>query len=201
MCALWLANVEPDIVFDGQLTLRVGDKEVHLIEVGPAHTRGDVLVYVPQDRVVFTGDILFVDSHPIVWEGPIQNWISACDRILALDVDVVIPGHGPLTDKRGVLETRRYWERLQAAAAEVGSAGLPVAEALSALHAHETLREHERLVVNMDTALRELSGVHTPRDPLVMLARMGRFAEQLRVQRARAATAKTAREEEAAQAD
>ena len=174
---------KPDTVFDGQLVLRVGDKEVHLFEVGPAHTQGDVLVYVPQDRVVFTGDILFIGSHPIAWEGPIQNSINACDRILALDVDVVIPGHGPLTDKAGVLETRRYWERLQTAAAEVGSAGLPEAEALCALNAHKVLGEQERLVVNMDTALRELSGVHTPRDPLVMLARMGRFAEELRALR------------------
>jgi cyclase len=62
--------------------------------LGPAHTKGDLLVHLPKERVVFTGDILFVGSHPIVWEGPISNWIAACDRILALDPAVVVPGLG-----------------------------------------------------------------------------------------------------------
>ena len=59
-----------------------------LVEVGPAHTKGDVFVHVPSSRVVFSGDILFAGSHPIMWQGPVENWIRACDRLLALDVDV-----------------------------------------------------------------------------------------------------------------
>ena len=59
----------PDRTFNGELTLKVGDKDVQLIEVGPAHTEGDTLVYVPKDRVVYTGDILFVDGTPIIWAG------------------------------------------------------------------------------------------------------------------------------------
>jgi hypothetical protein len=47
-----------------------------------------------------------------VWEGPVENWIRACDRIPALDVEVVVPGHGPLTDKEGVRLAREYWEGL-----------------------------------------------------------------------------------------
>jgi glyoxylase-like metal-dependent hydrolase (beta-lactamase superfamily II) len=81
------------------MDLMVGDKEVHLIEVGPAHTAGDALVHVPKDRTVCTGDILFIESTPIMWAGPVENWINACDRILAMDVDVIVPGHGPLATK------------------------------------------------------------------------------------------------------
>ena len=73
--------VHPTRTFDGELTLKVGDKEVHLLEVGPAHTAGDVLVHVPSDGVLYAGDILFIEGHPILWEGPIENWVSACDRI------------------------------------------------------------------------------------------------------------------------
>ncbi len=58
----------------------VGDRRVRLIEVGPAHTGGDVVVHLPDDGVVFTGDILFHGGHPIVWAGPVGNWIAACDR-------------------------------------------------------------------------------------------------------------------------
>ena len=66
--------------FDGRLDLAVGDRKVELIEVGPAHTRGDVIAWVPSTRTLFTGDILFAGSHPIAWEGPVANWISACSR-------------------------------------------------------------------------------------------------------------------------
>lgn len=168
----------PNTTFDKRLVLQVGNKEVQLIEVGPAHTKGDVIVYVPQDRVVFTGDILFVGSHPIVWDGPIDNWIAACDVILGLDVDVVVPGHGPLTDKQGVLDTKAYWLRLQDATADT-PADDPLdpqaAERIaSGLRGNQGLREAERLVINVDTALRELVRDRSRRDPLAMLARMAR---------------------------
>ena len=62
--------VLPTRTFEDELALTVGDKEVRLINVGPAHTGGDVLVHVPGDRNVFTGDILFNEGHPVIWEGP-----------------------------------------------------------------------------------------------------------------------------------
>src|SRR3712207_7524042 len=53
-----------------------------LIEVGPAHTRGDTLVHLPRERVLFAGDILFVGGHPVIWHGSVDGWIAACERIL-----------------------------------------------------------------------------------------------------------------------
>ena len=91
------------------MTLQVGDKKVKLVEVGPAHTRGDVLVHVPKDRIVYTGDIAFIGGHPIVWAGPVGNWIKACDLILGWDVETVVPGHGPITDKNGIRRLRDYF--------------------------------------------------------------------------------------------
>ncbi|MGB1087553.1 MAG: MBL fold metallo-hydrolase, partial [Alphaproteobacteria bacterium] len=78
----------PTRTFSGQLDLKVGNKDVHLIEVGPAHTQGDVLVHVPAEKAVYTGDILFIEGTPIMWTGPVSNWINACDQMLALDIDV-----------------------------------------------------------------------------------------------------------------
>jgi len=92
----------PTRTFDGRLDVEVGGKPVELVEVGPAHTRGDLIVHSPADHAVFTGDILFIGGTPIVWAGPLSNWIAACDLILGLDVDTVVPGHGPVTDKAGV---------------------------------------------------------------------------------------------------
>lgn len=62
--------VLPTETFSGEMSLQVGDKAVRLIEVGPAHTRGDVLVYVPGDKVLYTGDMLFNGGHPAIWAGP-----------------------------------------------------------------------------------------------------------------------------------
>ncbi|MBC8475947.1 MAG: MBL fold metallo-hydrolase, partial [Gammaproteobacteria bacterium] len=88
-----VAEKLPTRTFSGDLQLQVGGKRVELIEVGPAHTRGDVLVYVPEDKTVFTGDILFIDGTPLMWAGPVANWIAAGDRIRATQADVIVPGH------------------------------------------------------------------------------------------------------------
>ena len=98
----------PTRTFDGRLDLDVGGRDVELIEVGPAHTAGDTIVHVPDAKTVYTGDILFIGGTPIVWAGPLSNWIAACDLMLGLDVDIVVPGHGPVTDKAGVAAVRDY---------------------------------------------------------------------------------------------
>ena len=167
----------PTTTFDERLTLRVGDKEVHLVEVGPAHTSGDAIVHVPADRVVFTGDILFIGSHPIVWDGPVSNWIRACDRILELDVDTIVPGHGPLTDRAGVRRVKEYWEYLLSESRDRFEAGMSADEAARdiALDGFSHWRDRERVAVNVDTIFRDLSGDRSRRDPLAMLARMARF--------------------------
>jgi cyclase len=167
----------PTTTFDGELKLKVGDKDVHLIEVGPAHSRGDAIVYVPADRVVFSGDILFIGSHPIVWEGPVENWIRACDRILALDVDTVVPGHGPITDKKGVHRVKDYWEYLLSESRRRFDGGMTAREAAGdiALDGFAGWIDRERIAVNVDTIYREFSGDRSRRDPLAMLALMARF--------------------------
>ena len=83
------------------MTLHVGAKEVRLLNVGPAQTRGDVMVHVPQDRTVFTGDIVFIGGHPPAWAGPISNWIRACDIILGWDVETIARPRAA-TAKQGV---------------------------------------------------------------------------------------------------
>jgi cyclase len=168
---------EPDETFTGELSLQVGSKDVQLLEVGPAHTRGDVLVHVPRDRVLFSGDILFNGSHPVVWAGPIGNWIAACDRILALDVDVVVPGHGKLADKHAVEEMRAYLQYVRDEARLCHERGLSPLDAARELRhdAFATWGEPERLVVNVVAAYREL-GADAPADTLELLRLMAELA-------------------------
>jgi glyoxylase-like metal-dependent hydrolase (beta-lactamase superfamily II) len=104
--------VFPDQRFSGELTLKIGSREVLLIEVGPAHTQGDTMALLGAERVLFSGDILFNGAHPIAWAGPVSNWIAACDRILAMELEIIVPGHGPLADQGSVRELKAYFEYL-----------------------------------------------------------------------------------------
>lgn len=170
--------VLPTETFDGELELRVGDKTVRLIEVGPAHTRGDTLAYLPAQRVLFSGDILFHGSHPIAWAGPVSNWIAACDRILALDPETIVPGHGPLAGPGAVRELRAYFEYLYEHGRRLHGEGMdPVTAARAlALDRWADWGERERLAVNLATIFRELDHDLTPGNPLEAFAQMAALA-------------------------
>ncbi len=150
----------PTRVFEGRLELDVAGTTVDLIEVGPAHTGGDVIVHVPAARTVFTGDILFVDGTPIMWRGPVGNWIRACDLILELDPEVIVPGHGPLTDRRGVEQMKDYLTTIADEARKLFDEGVPAEEAARRMAGGRfaSLPDRERIAVNVDTLYREFRG-------------------------------------------
>lgn len=168
----------PQETFTGELSIRVGERELRLIEVGPAHTRGDTLVHAPAQRVLFTGDILFSEAHPIAWAGPVSNWIAACHRILAMDVEVIVPGHGPLTGPDAVRELKAYFEYLYE------QARIHHAEGMTALQAARSIslgrwvhwRQRERLVVNIANIYSELDGDPQPPNPLAAFEQMAELA-------------------------
>jgi cyclase len=168
----------PTKTFEDELILKVGDKEVHLIEVGPAHTLGDTLVYIPADRVVFTADILFIGGHPIIWAGPTSNWLRACDRILAMDVETIVPGHGPITDKKGVVEVKGYLEYIYQEARKRYEAGMSAQEAARDINLdrYATWTDGERIAANVASIFRELKGDQTRPSMVEMFERMAELA-------------------------
>ena len=145
---------------NGDLTLRVGDRAVALMEVGPAHTAGDVIVHLPDTRTVFTGDILFIDGTPIIWAGPVANWLAACDRIIDLEPEVVVPGHGPITDPSGVQAVQDYLRFVHDEARTRFDADMDLRDAVFdiALGEFSGLGDAERLAVNVSTLYREFRG-------------------------------------------
>jgi glyoxylase-like metal-dependent hydrolase (beta-lactamase superfamily II) len=170
--------VLPTQTFQGRLELRVGDKPVELIEVGPAHTAGDVLVHSPADRAIFTGDILFIGGTPIMWQGPVANWIRACEWIEALDVDHVVPGHGPVTDRSGARAVREYLCYVRDEARKRYDAGMPVEKAIRdiALGEYRSWLDRERIAVNVDALYREFAGGGAPAKPLELWGLMAELA-------------------------
>lgn len=173
-----IRHTPPTRTFDGELDLRVGDKPVHLREVGPAHTRGDVLVHSPADRTVYTGDILFIEGTPIIWEGPVGNWIRACKLIEAMDVDHIVPGHGPITDKHGVKAVRQYLEYVEKQARMRFDAGLSAFEAARDIELAEysAWSDPERIAVNVDSLYREFRGEQAATDTFELFTRMAALA-------------------------
>ena len=166
----------PTDTFERRLDLSVGSKTIELWEVGPAHTRGDVIVYAPDDGVVFTGDILFIEGTPIVWEGPVANWIAACDRILEIKPNVIVPGHGPLTDLKGVRAVQDYLAYIQSEARIRFDAGLSAMEAARdiTLGAFSSWLDAERIAVNVHTLYAEFDP-QAPRPNVIEL--FGHMAE------------------------
>ncbi|HEV7586438.1 MAG TPA: MBL fold metallo-hydrolase [Solirubrobacteraceae bacterium] len=171
--------VLPDERFSGELSLRVGSREVLLIEVGPAHTAGDTLALLPDDRVLFSGDILFNGAHPIAWAGPVSNWIAACDRILGMDLAVIVPGHGPLADQASVRELKAYFEYLYEQARTCHAAGMTSLQAARSISLDRWAEwgERERLAVNLATIYAELWEDAEPLDALAAFGQMAQMAE------------------------
>ena len=168
----------PQETFSRALTVAVGDRKLELIEVGPAHTRGDTLVHAPRERVLFSGDILFSGAHPITWAGPVSNWIAACERILAMDPELIVPGHGPLAGADAVRELKAYFEYLYEQARRCRAEGMTALEAARAiaLDRWADWGDPERLVVNVDNIYRELEGDQQPTNPLVAFEQMATLA-------------------------
>jgi glyoxylase-like metal-dependent hydrolase (beta-lactamase superfamily II) len=147
-----------DQTFDRDLTIEVGGRRIDLLNLGPAHTAADSVVHVPDAGVLFGGDLLFIGCTPIVWAGPIANWVAACDAMIALDAPTVVPGHGPVTDSDGIRAVRGYLVHVAEQAEAAHRRGLSWAEAADTIDLGEyaTWLDAERVVVNVYQRYREL---------------------------------------------
>jgi cyclase len=110
------------ITFTGDVVLHVGDHTFNLIWT-PGHTPGQIAVHVPEERVVFTGDTVFSEVQTWVMASDVDQWVEALNTISRLDVDKVVPGHGPVTDLK-YLQTQKAvlleWKSMVASAVAKG---------------------------------------------------------------------------------
>jgi glyoxylase-like metal-dependent hydrolase (beta-lactamase superfamily II) len=172
--------VPPTRTFERELTLTVGEKTVHLVDLGPAHTRSDTIVHVPCDRTVFTGDILFNEATPIMWAGPIENWIRACDYLLDLDIETIVPGHGPIADKNALRAQRRYFKHVREEAWRNYEAGVGWEEAAAniALGEFAGWGDAERIVANVRALYQQFGADLPPATVPEVFGAMGRWRKR-----------------------
>jgi glyoxylase-like metal-dependent hydrolase (beta-lactamase superfamily II) len=180
----------PTVTFQGRRGLSVGGRAVELIEAGPAHTPGDLFVHVPDERVVFSGDLVFVGVTPIMWVGPVENWTAALDRIVELEPRTVVPGHGPTTDVEGVRAIGAYWNFVAAAVRErLASGSDPYAAARDIVHSREFTEQpfaewdgRERIAINAAIIARSDRGERrrvSEQTRVRLLANMGELGTEL----------------------
>ena len=173
----------PTETFSGHKEIKVGNKIVELIEVGPAHSLGDTLIHVPADGVAYTGDILFNGGTPIAWYGPVDRWIRACDVLLGLDAEVIVAGHGPIATKDDVRRMRQYLVDITGEARRFYDAGATWEQAVAGINlgAYADWEDAERVVVTLKTLYDDFSEID-PRpvpDKMPFFSVMKQFRQKL----------------------
>jgi len=124
-------------------TLFIGGHEVQIYHPGPAHTLGDAVVYFPDQHAIATGDLFLTNSCPAMDDGDMENWITALDRMLALPLEHVVPGHFELATKNELQHFRNYLADLRDQVGRMRSNGMPLAQIQKQLmlNAYKDLRQ------------------------------------------------------------
>lgn len=162
--------VPPAVTYHDALTLHVGSVRAEVVHVGPrAHTSNDSVVWLPEQRVLFTGDLVMAGVTPFCLMGSIAGSLAALERLRAFGATTVVPGHGPVSGPE-VFDTVEGYLRLVRELAEQGrAAGLTPAETAreADLGPYAGLLDPERLVPNLHRAFAELAGTGAA-EPLPM---------------------------------
>ncbi|MEW2546431.1 MBL fold metallo-hydrolase [Streptomyces sp. NPDC047002] len=168
--------VAPSVTYSERMSLYAGDVEVRVVHPGAAHTTGDSIVHLPSQGVVFTGDLVFNGGTPFIFNGSLAGSLRALDVLRSLDAEVVVPGHGPVTDPSVYDATERYLRFVGEVARAGHAKGLTPLELAHATDLGEfaALPERERLVANLHRAYAELDGLPegAELDPLVVFGDM-----------------------------
>ena len=101
----------PNQTYRDRVTFHLGGKEIQVLHLGHAHTRGDSIIFVPQDRIAYLSEIFFANQFPTLGEGEVLSWLRVIEMADALEADIFVPGHGPIADDPR--ETRQELRRFR----------------------------------------------------------------------------------------
>jgi cyclase len=153
--------VVPDITFEQRISVHLGERELVVFHPGLAHTDGDAAVYLPQDRLLFTGDLFFNRVCPAAFQGSVSGWIAAVEGMLSLDAEVIVPGHGPVADRSALAEMLHYLRLIQTGSEHAHARGLTPQQAFAEMELgafrdwfdteHRLLQDIERVYASLQT--------------------------------------------------
>ena len=131
-------QVFPTIFVKEEMLLTIDSKKVNLIGVNKkAHTKSDLLVYIPSQRVVFVGDLVFNDRLPSIRDGKLKGWIETLDEVRSMDVDFIVGGHGEIVNRSSIDMTYNYIKTLRERVATLLEDGEDIADAVNMVKMEE----------------------------------------------------------------
>lgn len=166
----WADGTEPKKILppvttlDGKMTYYYGKTIVEIFPMAPAHTWGDLVAYLPQHKILFAGDIAFYYVAPFCQNAHVTNWIDICNKIDKMDVQTIVPGHGPLGGKKELAEMRDYLVLLKAEARKRYDAKMTAGQAAADIRMgkYDNWVGPERIVMDVHRCYLEFSGKLTP---------------------------------------
>lgn len=160
----------PFVTFDERMTLYVDDLRIELIYAGPAHTTNDVIAWLPERRLLFSGDLIFNGGTPFALMGSVAGWLEALEQLQSLGAERIVPGHGEVCGAEVIDGQAAYLRFIQDVARKGHKAGVSPLEAArdTDLGAFAELLDAERLVGNLYRAYSELRG--EPRGTPILLS-------------------------------
>lgn len=149
--------VLPTTLFDERYELDLDGTPVHLIYVGPCHQVGDTIVHLPEEGVVFAGDVVFRLCTPMGWTGSYEKWLQCLDLITELNPTVIVPGHGPICELAGISEMKAYLQYVRDESRKCFEEGLTSLDAAKRIEfgPYGEWRAPARLYMNVERAYRE----------------------------------------------
>lgn len=158
---------QPTVTYSDRLTMTWGSKELQIIHPGqPAHTAGDSYLFLPDDSVLFAGDLVFNGGTPFAMSGSISGWLETIEQMQSLGAHTIVPGHGPVGGPEVLEGVREYLEFIRAASHRAVEQGLEPLQAARALDLGKfgSLLDSERIVGNLHRGMAEILGrdLHYP---------------------------------------
>lgn len=156
--------IVPILTFKDDLTVFINDIEVRFLFAGTCHTWGDMMAYLPKQKILFAGDVAFFWVAPYANNSYISKWLDTCDQIAGWDVDVIVPGHGPIGGKKELAAMADYFRVLGVQARKRYDVKMPagVAAAEIRLGPFDNWIGPERLIMDVVRWYEEWDGSLTP---------------------------------------
>jgi glyoxylase-like metal-dependent hydrolase (beta-lactamase superfamily II) len=156
--------VPASVTIDGKTTYYYGKTIVEVMPMVPAHTYGDLVVYLPQHKVLFAGDIGFFYVAPFANNSHVTRWLGWIDQIMKMDVTTIVPGHGPIGNKSHLAEMGEYFQVLKREARRRYDARMTVGAAAADIRMgkFDNWIGPERIVMDTLRLYQEFEGTLTP---------------------------------------
>ncbi len=154
----------PSVTFEDKLTYYIGGNVVEFRFVGPAHTWGDMVAYLPEHKILFAADLAFFHLIPYCHNAYISKWMESIDKVMKMDVDVIVPGHGPVGGKKDLAESAEYFRFMKTEVKKRYDAKLTPGAAAADIKMgkYDNWMGPERLLMNTVRLYDEFKGTLTP---------------------------------------